>query len=258
MLCDSHVHVGQFNHIYYSPEMLLAVVKQLGIDRFAVSSITICEENYTKMLGELQTLIRLAPEKVAPVLWLSPAMMQNIQILNRFLTSGICWKCVKVHGGFHKGYWKPYSPFMNRALQVARQLKIPLLFHTGYNGARTGTNDSCEPKTYRKIIEKNPTISFILAHSRPVEQTISILKANANAYADTAFSPTEDVVSMVNEGLSDRILWGTDLPIVSYFYGEDMDFKQYNDQLLSSLRSKITEEDYQKLTYGNFAKLFPS
>ena len=97
MLNDSHIHIGQFREIYTSPNELVKFLDSVGVDNFAVSSTTIWEENYNKVIKEISELIRLAGARVFPILWISPLMLKNGG-LNIFLQSGITWKCVKVHG----------------------------------------------------------------------------------------------------------------------------------------------------------------
>ena len=53
MICDSHIHVGQFRDVYTSPEELVAFLDDVGVDKFAVSSTSIWEEDYDKVLHEI-------------------------------------------------------------------------------------------------------------------------------------------------------------------------------------------------------------
>ena len=45
MICDSHIHVGQFRDIYTSPEELVSFLDKVGVEKFAVSSTSIWEED---------------------------------------------------------------------------------------------------------------------------------------------------------------------------------------------------------------------
>ena len=72
MLIDSHIHVGQYFDRYFSSQQISSLMKTVGVDYYAVSSNTMCEENYPKVLDELHELIALDSEKVLPVMSITP------------------------------------------------------------------------------------------------------------------------------------------------------------------------------------------
>ena len=76
-LFDAHIHVGQFREIYETPAELVAYLTGVGVGKFAVSSTTICEEDYDKVIREIKELVALASGRVFPVLWLTPLSLHN-------------------------------------------------------------------------------------------------------------------------------------------------------------------------------------
>ena len=72
MFVDSHIHVGQFNDLYISPACISKLMTDVGVDYYAVSSTSMCEENYPKVLEELRCLIKLDGNKVLPIMWVTP------------------------------------------------------------------------------------------------------------------------------------------------------------------------------------------
>ncbi len=256
MLFDSHVHIGLFyNNVYFSPQMVLDACKQSGVTGIAVSSTTIAEENYPKVLAEFGQLLSQTDIPIVPVLWVTPRMLQTGGI-RQFRDSGIRWQCIKVHNYLQRGAWgEATGALMQQVVDLAQDMHLPILFHTG--------NDKCYPDDYAPLIKSHPEQVFILAHSRPVNQTIRIMQSCPNAWADTAFTPLEDIVQMVNAGLIDRMLWGTDLPLMGYYYGvlrgsdiNQYDFKGYYTTLLSQLQTELSAADYLKLTYQNAARFY--
>lgn len=256
MLFDSHVHIGQFyNGVYFSPQMVLNACKQSGVTGIAVSSTTIAEENYPKVLAEFEQLLSQTDIAIVPVLWLTPRMLQT-GAMRLFRDSGIRWQCIKVHNYLQRGAWgEATGTLMQQVVDLAQEMHMPILFHTG--------NEKCYPDDYAPLIQSHPEQVFILAHSRPVDQTIRIMQSCPNAWADTAFTPLEDIVQMVNAGLIDRMLWGTDLPLMGYYYGvlrdsgiNQYDFKDYYAALLSQLQTALSATDYRKLTYQNAARFY--
>ena len=87
------------------------------------------------------------------------------------------------------------------------------------------------------------------------------MQACPNAWADTAFTPIDDIMQMVYAGLIDRMMWGTDLPMMYVYAAHSTnvtmyDFKGYYDALLSQLHNSLNNTaDYYKLTYQT-ASLF--
>lgn len=245
---DSHIHIGQFNDLFTSPETLADFLDSVGVDRFAVSSTSTCERNYDKVLLEMRELISLCGERVLPVLWVLPEMFNN-DIINFYLDSGICWRMLKIHPQTSPiGSWKTDSTNTNQLISLARNLNLPILIHTGeING--------CYPEQFNDIILANPDINFVLAHGRPLIQIMVIMESCPNCWCDTAFMPTENIVKLCEMGLSDRVLWGTDYPITKYYY-PDIDQVSYYRNLVCRLKSLIPKTDFQKITHINAESLF--
>lgn len=225
MFCDSHIHVGQFFDIYTSPEEVSFFLDSIGIQKYAVSSTTVCEGNYSKALDEIKTLIVLDGDKVSPILWITPEMIKNQSILKLFLDSSVNWKCLKIHPQLDTQEWDVTGQCFQYVLQLARKRGLPLLIHTG-------EHIGCYPETFDKIIDSNPDIRFILAHGRPIKQALALLRNKKNVYVDTAFMPIENIKSLVESGFEHRILWGTDYPIQKYFYQSISPAEYYQNRLL--------------------------
>lgn len=250
MIFDTHVHVGQFYNTYFSPQMILNTCRQIGIHGIAVSSTTTCEENYDKVLNEMHELLAQDEIYVAPILWVMPDMFES-QAITKMLNSGIPWKCIKIHNYQQQGRWgQSTGEKMKQVVDVAGQLQLPILIHTG--------NEFCYPNDYVPLIEKYPNQLFILAHSRPVDQTINIMRTHSNVWADTAFTPVGDILQMVDAGLIDRLLWGTDMPQMGYFEatlkGKDalkFDYCQFYHSLLGQLKGILSKQSFQQLTHTN-------
>lgn len=254
MLIDSHIHVGQFHDTYYSPTILIEACKRIGISHIAVSSLSVVLDDSNKVLGEFEQLLNQKEVEIIPVLWITPKMLQSNSV-SKFLDSGINWKCIKIHNYLQGPVWgEPTGVFMQQAVSLAQSLHLPILMHTG--------NDHCYPDDYKPLIAEYPDQIFILAHSRPVDQTIAIMKQYSNAWADTAFTPTEDIQQIIAAGLADRLMWGTDLPLMSYYdqlSGKQIDedyYLTYYHCLLDSIRSVLSTDDYEKLVWRNALKIF--
>ena len=245
MFIDSHLHVGQYYHIYTSPADLLRMMDRVGVDCFAVSSTSICEGDYGKVLNEMRELARIAEGRIFPVLWIVPDML-NDEGLERLLDCGIQWRCLKIHPQLHPFSWQAGGENLKSVVSLAKEMRLPILIHTG-------EIDGCFPHLFQEAIANNPSVTFILAHARPLDETIELMKAYKNVWTDTAFVPASNVVRLCKEGLSDRIIWGTDYPIPRYYFPEK-DMKEYYKELVDDLKSAVSAEDYERITYKNFLR----
>ena len=246
MLHDAHVHVGQFRDLYSSPEDVFAFLNILGVSRMAVSSIGTCEGDPEIPIREIGRIVELGKERITPVLWINPEWVGNGD-LPRLLNSGIAWKCIKVHGYFSR--WEDCPDLLQSVVDLARKMNVPFLFHTG------GRPES-DAGSYLSITKKNPDITFILAHSRPVDQVIHVMEKCPNVMADTAFTPEEDVAVMIRHGLASRILWGTDYPLQNVFY-EGSDIVAHFNARVEAFKNMMTNDEWGLVSHKNYERVFP-
>jgi len=246
MLIDSHIHVGQFCDKYFSPSIVHTLMEKLSVDFYLVSSTTMCEENYQKVIDEIRELIDLDGEKVLPVMWITPEGLNGN--IAWFLESGIKWCCLKVHPFLHKNFWLPDGEKLAEVIDIARELRVPILIHTG-------DEPCCQCGLYEKVIGNNPDITFILAHGRPLQQAVSLVREYSNAYVDSAFMPVFAMSEFIKNGLSHKLLWGTDMCIPKHFYPE-ADIYDYYLRKLSAFQKECNEEKFGQVAYLNFSKIF--
>lgn len=251
MIVDSHIHLGQFYDIYTTPMELKNFLRSVGVVKCAISSTTICEENYEKVIGEIRTFLSMFGEtNVSPVLWVTPQMIKH-NVLDLFLDSGIGWRCLKIHPQLHPKGWPAQGKNFRFMLDLSRKMRLPILIHTGAEA-------SCNAEKYLKLIKRNTDIKFILAHGRPLSETVKVLRECPNAFVDTAFMSTDSIVEFCRQGYASRVLWGSDVPIPLYFYGGDKSFDMgaYYISLLSDLKSRVPFEDYELITSENYKSVF--
>ena len=245
MLFDSHIHVGQFYNLYFSPLLISNLMKQVHADHYAVSSTTMCEENYPKVIEEIQSLVDLDGKKVFPVMWITPEGLKGN--IAWFLESNIAWKSLKVHPELHPHDWQPDGGQFTEVVDIARELRLPILIHTG-------EKDCCQCGKYASLIAHNKDVNFILAHGRPFYQLLPIIRKYANAYTDSAFMPVSDMALIIKAGLSHKLLWGTDMCIPKYFYPQK-DMVEYYLYKIATFRQVCTQEQFDAVTYSNALNL---
>ena len=248
MLIDSHIHVGQFGQLYFSPKYIGRIMAECSVDTFLVSSTTTCTDNYDEAMKEIKELVTLYGNKILPCLWLTEnGLSEDIQNLIRSFE--IKWKCLKIHPALRPWEWNPEGSAIKKIFSMAgANHNIPILIHTG-------EDESCHALKYENIISENPDIPVILAHGRPFESAKYMISKYDNVYVDTAFMDTGDIIKLVGDGLSGKILWGTDLciPIV---YDSRINLQKYYRRILKKLKSKIGNSEFLDITLNNAIKLF--
>ena len=237
-MTDYHTHIGQFYDLYTSPSELMWVMDAVGVEHFASSSTTICEGDYVKVLAEMSELVGMAGNRVLPVLWIVPQMLSDGG-LQRFLDSDIPWKMLKIHPQLHPLSWLCGSLNLQKVIRLAKRLQLPLLIHTGEFAG-------CYPSLFKQCVRYNPSVTFILAHGRPLDETVNLLQRYPNVLTDTAFMPIEHIAELCQLNLSHRILWGTDIPI-PYYYNRKEDRVTYYKSLLYEVQKAVSEKHYHIL-----------
>lgn len=246
MLIDTHFHVGQFYQCYFAPSTIHELMEQLGIDFYAVSSTTQCEENYPKVLSEMKELIHLDGSKVLPIMWITPEALQGN--IAWYLESDIKWRMLKIHPFLHKNKWYPNDSLLKEVIDISKELELPILIHTG-------EDEYCQAGNFENVIADNFNTTFILAHGRPLDQAIMLVKKYKNALVDSAFMPIDDMKRLICEGFSNKLLWGTDMCIPKHF-NKHLDMVAYYKAKLQAFREVCTLEQYEQVSFNNAIKLF--
>lgn len=248
MICDSHIHIGQFYDIYTNPEELADFLHTTGVDVVAISSTTTCEGNYKKVLTEIKEFTTIFQGLVIPVLWITPEFLKFKEILHFMMSCGINWRCIKVHPQLSPEEWYPTSDNYKKVVELAKFIKGPILIHTG-------VVKNCHPCQIMPLFQKYNEQIFIMAHGRPIEETISVLNTCSNTMVDTAFMPIEHVQLLVAKGHTHRILWGSDYPIIR-FHDRNINHEQYYQDQIKQLQSRLNDEAFKMITHYNMIKLF--
>ncbi len=213
-----------------------------------VSSTSTCKDDYVAAISEISALITLNGDNVIPCLWLTEQGLSDI-VLDLLLSSGIKWECLKIHPALRRDEWSPQGKTVGRLFSLAEKLgQVPVLIHTG-------EDDTCCAMKYERIIAENQDIPIILAHGRPQLQARFMTSKYNNVYIDTAFMEVSEIVNFVEEGLAEKILWGTDFCIPQVF-DPGINLQKYYKSKLKSLSRKIDAKSFSAITSGNAMKVF--
>jgi len=215
-MTDNHIHIGQFEDIYYDGLEVVETVMSCGMDGLAFSSTTSCVDDvrYLDVEREIQNFLKQArydSEIVRPFFWYIPDYIdQGINIQSAF--NAVPYKGIKIHP--YINHWdfeeKRHMEILHNLFDYAARNSLPVLIHTGHSGIDSADRFERFFKEYKKV-------QCILAHCRPLDITVKMLKEYNNIFCDTAFVSKEDILHIINSGYREKIIFGTDFPITHYF-----------------------------------------
>ncbi|WP_299299542.1 amidohydrolase family protein [uncultured Fretibacterium sp.] len=238
LLGDVHVHVGHFNDgLYFSPSQVVGDMRALGVKRWVVSSTSTGNIPFPLVRKEIEDTLELSEGEALPFLWVRPEMLMRSRDLGRYFFCGF-WG-FKVHG--YQG-WNPDGRALRRVFAIAAERGLPVMLHTG-------GRPWCEAGVYRKICLEFGTVPTILAHGRPVEQTIEVMRDCPNVYTDTAFMPVKDIVCLQKNGLLSRTLFGSDFPVMKLFFKTPV--RLYYRRRVQAVSKAIGQDAFHEIAWEN-------
>ena len=149
----------------------------------------------------------------------------------------------------------PESPRYHTLLKTASELGLPVIVHTGclhlrlvYKEPEHGHAQIFEP-----WFREYPEVRFILAHMNFHEPDVAmdIACSHPNVWLETSWQPAETIGEAVRRIGPDRVLFGTDWPIV----GNNLSIGLRRVRECTQI-GMITPQDEEKILGLNAAKLF--
>ncbi len=241
MLADSHIHVGDFfGGLNFTAEEIFVWAQSQKIDKF-LFFLTASNSNYSayykRFLRDVETLqSTLGKQRAFPALWLPLAELDNLKKYWREDFSAL-----KIHPAMEiSATDSDYA----HAMLVALNLQKPLIIHTGYD-------DIMSCLRFAKIAQNFPDLKLILAHGRPFDACSEASKYSENIYFDTAYMPPLEAKKLVEQGLTDRLIFGSDYPIDRHFFP-----KENVNQRYAKFKQEMQKVLPQVALSRNFEKFF--
>ncbi|HUT55260.1 MAG TPA: amidohydrolase family protein [bacterium] len=102
-----------------------------------------------------------------------------------------------------------------KLLKLCGELKLPCLFHTGASDiAPKFQQDLPAIKHFWEPVERFPEVTFIFGHAgiHYYKEAIELTKKHPNVYLETSGQPPARIREMIDAGIPDRVLFGSDWP----------------------------------------------
>jgi uncharacterized protein len=208
---DFHGHVGRWDRygMIDNPAKILHALDKAAIDRACVFHIF--HPNGSTSNDLTARFVAQHPDRFIGFAYVSPTMPERmIPELSRAMDE-LHFAAIKLYPPYtpwslNEAPWEPIYRFAN-----ARGLAI--IFHTG-------PEPQSLPKFVGDIAPHYPHANFVIGHAgnTPPEraQAIAAAQANSNVYLETSstFRTPGVIEQLVNEAGADRVLYGSDLPLM--------------------------------------------
>lgn len=236
-MTDYHVHIGQYEKAYYYADRVFSVLKKNGVDEVYVSSTTsciFCKEStdarfsehdkknappastlYAAISDEIKNALVCAKEigiKTHALYWVVPDFhFANCAITIKKAMDDVPYDGFKIHPFAQKWNLKDErtAGLAEEIFDYAEKNKKRIVIHTG-------VDDFCSPKLFEKYIASHKDVLVQLAHCRPLRQTVYMLEHYENVFCDSSMTNRETIAETENNGLKNRVLYGSDFPITHW------------------------------------------
>lgn len=233
MMTDYHVHIGQFLETYYYAENVFSELKAFGIEEFWFSSTTSCiyckesetARNDKNILAGAPTALELY-QSVRSEVQNAKSFADNIGLI----AHALYWVVPELHfsgydsitvknameGNLYDGF-KIHPRAQSWTLENSRISQLAQeVFDFAQNNEKLiliHCDDDFSPRLFECFIEAYPSVKVQLAHCRPKEDSLFMLKNYPNVLCDTAMASKEVVEYLKSEGFASRLRYGSDFPI---------------------------------------------
>jgi predicted TIM-barrel fold metal-dependent hydrolase len=239
-IIDTHVHLGDCRMCEYNntEEDVLKAVDENKLSCAILQPFPWANE-YKKTHERISILAQKYPNKFYGIISVNPHCDKKkfFNKVNQIVNLG-GFVGIKLHTLGHAV--TPSSSDAHNVYQIARELKIPVMIHTGL------TNFG-EPVLALQPAQQYPDVNFILAHcgwSGQAPQAIVTASQAENIYLETSWTSIEEKAGIISSLGSHKVMMGADTLL-----NIGIEIEQY-------LRLKIPEKDLENIFYKVATKIF--
>ena len=243
-IIDFHAHAGNWTNRAFpdDPEVYIKQMDITGVDRTCMNCIWFGDANWANNLVH-NRFVSAYPDRFIGVAFVTPHYPEEcIYELDRSFDE-LNFKVLKLYPDYYgqSSDADGYKPIF----EWANQKEIPIMCHGRYGTDAPGTT---QLKRYEKFTKDYPKIKWVIAHAGGGTELDSVKTAKElpNIWLETCGSgnPLYAVSYAVNHGLSDRLLFGSDMPIMDY-----------RNQIAKVITADISNDDKKKILGLNAIKL---
>ena len=235
--CDYHVHIGQWYDTYYDSHAVFSALKECGTEecwfsstsseRYCAESIAVqgnadlqkslpsARKLYEEIKEEVAEALRSASEigmKAHALYWVIPEVHFSGAASVAEAMASLPYEGFKLH---------PRGNFWDLSDEKTRQLAEEVFSYAEKHGLliliHCGEDDFERPTKFEPFIVRHSCATVQLAHTRPLEDTLYMLRSHPSTLCDTAFTPKEVQEKVRCAGFGERMRAGSDFPITHWY-----------------------------------------
>jgi uncharacterized protein len=267
---DAHVHLSEsrddalirfarVNGLAYSMDELLDTMRRKDVERGLLLSPPLRESGCLPN-KEVLSLCKRSNEMLAPVITVEPTTKEvnEVVIMAKENQKGV--KGFKIRLGYVKA--SADSPVFSQLYDYAEAEGLPVLFHTGDTAFSDGDLAASHPLTLDRLANKRKDLTIVLCHfGNPwFDDVAEMIYKHPNVYTDTSGLITgkggyaekyaDWLARKISEAIyyaggAEKVLFGTDYPVTKHSDALD---------LISKL--DVSEDDKDKILFGNAKRVF--
>ena len=219
-MTDHHIHIGQFNEIYYDALELFAIIEssqeKTHVTEIRYSSTSSCRDDAELRFVEEEIAYAQSYESekliAKPYLWFIPRYAEEgIAVEDAAKAFDYCG--IKLHPAGQN--WDEenlvHLKAIHQIFRWADDNEKSILIHCGRQKRDL-------PTRFEKFFAEYKNAHVILAHSNPVKKTALMVNKYKNVFCDTACIEKKDLQklrALVKD--NSKILFGSDFPVSHYF-----------------------------------------
>lgn len=240
-MIDTHTHFGRYGDWDCPLPKLIELMDTHHINKAVTGWLGSNDKGAEGFEEALQMIRRDYEDRLRLMLWINPAVAGDAETAERMIGSHRKQiACMKLHPQtaqipLNNQLYEPY-------LRLCEVYGLTLAVHT-----EPGCYSSMDNLAAMAI--RHPKINFVAVHMElhgNRSHAIDLLAKHPNLFGDTTFVPASDVRTAIDRCGADKIVFGSDAPIMSERYGATIE----------GIRSVLSKQEMQMLFQSNANHLF--
>lgn len=231
---DAHSHVGYFggwSNVAITADELVEQMDEYNVEKTIVSTFPI---------DESIEAVDKYPDRLIGAAWINPMDPEALEtIRDAVVNHG--FKAIKLHPLAQS--YLPNDECVFPVAELARELNIPLMIHTGHPPFSL-------PWSVAQLAELYPDVNIVMIHmghgnGMYVQSAIDMAKKYPNLYLETSGMPMHTKIKEAYQEVgADKVMWGLDAP-----------FHHPTVEIQRTIVSGLTDEQLEDVFYNNAKKL---
>ncbi|MCY3783159.1 MAG: amidohydrolase family protein [Chloroflexi bacterium] len=199
------------------------------------------------------------PDRIIGFMCIDPTEDGYLEEIERGVELGL--RGIKIYPML--AHFNPADPFYFALYEKAQRLELPILSHVGTHPNPRAILKYSHPLLFDEVAQAFPDLKIVIAHmGHPWQRDCAVvIRKHANVYADVSgagwvrpYSAWEALVLMVEWGVADKLLFGSDFPFWTPEEGMTK-MRRLNEQVEGTNLPRIPDDVIEGIIHRNTLEL---